>query len=392
MLQDKLHIILKESEEIEVLNGRPWVYSNEVHSFKGPISSGCICEVDDYNGNFIGQGFYNSSSKIMVRMLTFDNCLIDKNFFKDRIMNAILYRKQLNIFECCRLVYSEADLLPGLVVDKYGEYLCLQFTSLGMDYLKQDIVNILVTLLHPIGIYERSDSLIREKEGLKPLKGFLYNEFNPRVEVVENGIHFIVDMENGQKTGYFLDQKYNRDSLKNFVSGKLVLDCFCNTGGFSLNAAKHQAKKVMAVDISQKAIDDVLLNASLNNFTQIETKCMDVFDFLRDDSNKDIYDVIVLDPPAFTKTKETVEKAYKGYKEINTSALKLIKKNGILFTFSCSQHMTLDLFLQMLKEAKVDSKRTVQFLSLSIQSLDHPVLLEEDASLYLKCAVLRVLD
>lgn len=262
--------------------------------------------------------------------------------------------------------------------------------SLGMDMIKQDIVDILVKLTGCKGIYERSDMPVREKEGLPQVKGFLYGKFNPRVEIIEDDIHMIVDMENGQKTGYFLDQKLNRDILRLYTKNRNVLDAFSNVGGFALHACKYGASHVDACDISKRACDEITNNAKLNGFTQLEAKCVDVFDYLHDDANKDKYDLIVLDPPAFSKSKDSLKKAYRGYKDINMQAMKIIKSGGYLLTFSCSQHMTPDLFMQMVSEAAHDANRTVQFLDFRIQSPDHPALLEAGEQLYLKCLILRV--
>ncbi len=387
-----LDVILNKNEEKEKLEGFPWVFNNEIYTFEGNIVNGSVCRVLSNNKAFIGYGFLNTSSKIMVRMLSLcEEDVIDKNFFRKRIAYAIEHRKNLNFNGCCRIVFSEADFLPGLVVDQYGEYLSVQFMCLGMDLIKKDIIDILVELTNCKGIYERSDMPIREKEGLQQTKGFLYGNFNPRVEVIENDIRFIVDLENGQKTGYFLDQKLNRDMIKHYAKDKYVLDCFSNVGGFALHACKYGAKKVDACDISKRACEDILVNAHLNQFHQLNAICTDVFDFLRKEENKDKYEVIVLDPPAFTKDKNTLKKAYRGYKEINLQAMKIIKSGGYLLTFSCSQHMTPDLFMQMIKEAAYDAKRKVQFLDFRIQAPDHPALLSSEEQLYLKCIVLRIL-
>ena len=328
----------------------------------------------------------------MVRILSLNkDDEINKDFFRRRMMDAINHRKNLGFDNCCRLIFAEADFLPGLIVDKYDTYLSVQFLCLGMDRIKDMIVELLVELLQPKGIYERSDVAVREKEGLPLQKGFLYQEFDPRVLVTENDIKFIVDIENGQKTGYFLDQKLNRDILKYYAKDKIVLDCFSNVGGFALHACKYGAKKVTACDISQRACDDILNNAKLNDFKQLEVYCGDVFDFLHKEEIVDLYDVIVLDPPAFTKDKSTVKKAYRGYKEINMQAMKIIKHGGYLLTFSCSQHMTPDLFMQMISEAAKDAKRKVQFLDFRIQAPDHPALLQSEEQLYLKCLILRIL-
>ena len=385
-----LNVILNRNEEINILNGYPWVFNNEVNSFDGKIESGKVCKVLSFDRRFIAYGFLNTTSKIMVRILSLnENDVIDKEFFKNRIKYALSHREKLG-FSATRLIFSEADYLPGLVVDKYGDYLSVQFMCLGMDMIKSDIVDILVELTGCKGIYERSDMPVREKEGLLQTKGFLYKEFNPRVECEEDGIRFIVDIENGQKTGYFLDQKLNRDILRLYAKNSYVLDAFSNVGGFALHACKYGALHVDACDISQRACDEIMNNAKLNGYTQLEAKCVDVFDYLRDESNKNKYDLIVLDPPAFSKNKDTIKKAYRGYKEINMQAMKLIKSGGYLLTFSCSQHMTPDLFMQMVGEAARDAKRQVQFLDFRIQSPDHPALLQSEEQLYLKCMILRI--
>lgn len=388
-----LTVVLNKNEEFNILKGFPWVYNNEINSFKGDIINGDIVKVVSIDNKFVGYGFININSKIMVRMLSLkENDSIDYNFFKMRIKEAINHRLVLGFDNCCRLIFAEADYLPGLIVDKYGDVLSVQFLSFGMNKIKDDIIKILIELVNPLGIYERSDSPVRIKEGLEEFKGVIYGEFDTKVIVKENGILMRVDVENGQKTGYFLDQKLNRDYLKYYVKDKVVLDCFSHTGGFALHAAKYGARSVDACDISSKAVDDIMFNARLNHFDQINGVCVDVFDYLRSDSIKDKYDVIVLDPPAFTKSKDTVKKAYKGYKEINLQALKNIKSGGYLLTFSCSQHMTPVLFMDMLNDAIGDCKRRVQMLDFKIQSPDHPALLSAGEQLYLKCVVLRVLD
>ncbi|MBQ9899525.1 MAG: class I SAM-dependent rRNA methyltransferase [Acholeplasmatales bacterium] len=384
-----LKIYLRKNEEIEKLNGYPWIFSNEIDRFVGEFESGKVCEVYTSLNEFLCYGFFNSSSKIMVRILSFDkNEKIDKEFFKRRIEYAIEHRKNLG-WSATRLVFSEADFLPGLVVDKYGDYLSVQFMSLGMDMIKKDIIDILVELTGCKGIYERSDMPTREKEGLEETKGFLYGKFDPRVLVEEDGIKFYVDIENGQKTGYFLDQKLNRDILRLYAKDKVVLDAFSNVGGFALHACKYGAKHVDACDISERACNEIMINAKLNGYNQLEAKCVDVFDYLHSDI-KDKYDLIILDPPAFSKNKDSIKKAYRGYKEINMQAMKIIKSGGYLLTFSCSQHMTPDLFMQMINEAALDAKRTVQFLDFRIQAPDHPALLQSEEQLYLKCMILRI--
>jgi len=387
-----LKLTLKQREENRILAGDPWIFSNEVKNFEGEFKSGEVCEVYTSNNLFLCKGFFNAASKIMVRVLSMNKDeIINKEFFEKRISYAISMRKDLGLMESTRLVFSEADELPGLIVDKYGDYLSVQFLSLGMDKIKEDIVNILVELISPSGIYERSDVPVRRKEGLELKKGFLYGgPFDTKIVMVENDIKIRVDIENGQKTGYFLDQKLNRDNVKLYSKGKNVLDCFSHTGGFALNASKAGALSVTALDISKKAVEDIDYNAKINGFSNIKTVCVDVFDYLRDETNKNKFDTIILDPPAFTKSKETVKHAYKGYKEINLQAIKMIKTGGYLLTFSCSQHMTPELFFNMLNEAVVDSGRTAQMLEFKIQSPDHPTLLATNSSLYLKCVILRI--
>ncbi|MBE5742885.1 MAG: class I SAM-dependent rRNA methyltransferase [Clostridiales bacterium] len=384
-------VILKKNEEKKVLNGFPWVYANEVYKIEGKDAQGSVCEVRANDGRFVGLGFINHQSKILVRILTLKNELIDGDFFKNRIIDAVNYRKELGYDDNYRAVFAESDYLPGLIVDKYGEYLSVQFLCLGMEVRKQLIVDILVELFSPKGIYERSDVAVRKKEGLEERKGYLYGEFEPKVQIIENGLKMVVDLENGQKTGYFLDQKENRDNLKYYVKNKTVLDCFCNEGGFSLCAKKYGAKEVTAVDISQKAIDLVLENAKLNRL-DINTVTDDVFKVLRDyRKEKKTFDVVVLDPPAFTKSSDTVKEGYKGYKDININGLKIVNKGGYLITCSCSQHLTLNLFMQMIKDSVKESGVKAKLVELRMQGKDHATTIGYDESLYLKVAVIKVI-
>ena len=385
-----LNVILNKYEEENVLKGYPWVFNNEINGFDGIIENGKVCKVLTNDGKFVCYGFLNTNSKIMIRVLSLDeNEEINKDFFKKRIMYAISHRRHLG-WSATRLIFSEADFLPGLIVDKYGDYLSVQFMSLGMDLIKNDIVDILVELTGCKGIYERSDMPVREKEGLLQVKGFLYGSFDPRVMIIEDDIKMIVDLENGQKTGYFLDQKLNRDILRLYAKNQVVLDAFSNVGGFALHACKYGALHVDACDISKRACEEILHNAMINGYNNLEAKCVDVFDYLHSDEVINKYDVIILDPPAFSKNKESLKKAYKGYKEINMQAMKIIKSGGYLLTFSCSQHMTPNLFMQMINEAALDAKRVVQFLDFRIQSPDHPALLQSEEQLYLKCMILRI--
>lgn len=384
-------VTLKRNEEKKVLNGYPWIFANEVQKIEGKDKQGSVAEVKAFDGRYVGKGFINHHSKIIVRMLTTKSEEINKDFFEERIKIADEGRRELGYNDNYRVVFGESDNLPGLIVDKYGDKLSVQFLSLGMEVIKNDIVDILVKRFAPSTIYERSDVAIREKEGLPLKKGVIYGKNETQSIIVENGLKLIVDLENGQKTGYFLDQKENRDDLKFYVKDKTVLDCFCNEGGFSLCAKKYGAKEVTAIDISKTAIELVEKNARLNAL-EINTRVADVFEALREyRKSGEKFGVIVLDPPAFTKTADTVKAGYKGYKDINANALKLVEKGGYLVTCSCSQHLTLPLFLQMIKESVFESGVRAKLVELRTQGKDHAVCIGYDESLYLKVAVIKVL-
>lgn len=384
-------VTLKRNEEKKVLNGYPWIFANEVQKIEGKDKQGSVAEVKASDGRYVGKGFINHHSKIIVRMLTTKSKEINKDFFVERIKIADEGRRELGYNDNYRVVFGESDNLPGLIVDKYGDKLSVQFLSLGMEVIKNDIVDILVKRFAPSTIYERSDVAIREKEGLPLKKGVIYGKDETQSVIVENGLKLIVDLENGQKTGYFLDQKENRDDLKFYVKDKTVLDCFCNEGGFSLCAKKYGAKEVTAIDISKTAIELVEKNAKLNDL-EIKTRVADVFEALREyRKSGEKFGVIVLDPPAFTKTADTVKAGYKGYKDINANALKLVEKGGYLVTCSCSQHLTLPLFLQMIKESVFESGVRAKLVELRTQGKDHAVCIGYDESLYLKVAVIKVL-
>lgn len=384
-------VTLKRNEEKKVLNGYPWIFANEVQKIEGKDKQGSVAEIKAFDGRYVGKGFINHHSKIIVRMLTTKSEEINKDFFEERIKIADEGRRELGYNDNYRVVFGESDNLPGLIVDKYGDKLSVQFLSLGMEVIKNDIVDILVKRFAPSAIYERSDVAIREKEGLPLKKGVIYGKDETQSVIVENGLKLIVDLENGQKTGYFLDQKENRDDLKFYVKDKTVLDCFCNEGGFSLCAKKYGAKEVTAIDISKTAIELVEKNAKLNDL-EIKTRVADVFEALREyRKSGEKFGVIVLDPPAFTKTADTVKAGYKGYKDINANALKLVEKGGYLVTCSCSQHLTLPLFLQMIKESVFESGVRAKLVELRTQGKDHAVCIGYDESLYLKVAVIKVL-
>ncbi len=384
-------VTLKRNEEKKVLNGYPWIFANEVQKIEGKDKQGSVAEVKAFDGRYVGKGFINHHSKIIVRMLTTKSEEINKDFFEERIKIADEGRRELGYNDNYRVVFGESDNLPGLIVDKYGDKLSVQFLSLGMEVVKNDVIDILVKRFAPSTIYERSDVAIREKEGLPLKKGVIYGKNETQSIIVEHGLKLIVDLENGQKTGYFLDQKENRDDLKFYVKDKTVLDCFCNEGGFSLCAKKYGAKEVTAIDISKTAIELVEKNARLNAL-EINTRVADVFEALREyRKSGEKFGVIVLDPPAFTKTADTVKAGYKGYKDINANALKLVEKGGYLVTCSCSQHLTLPLFLQMIKESVFESGVRAKLVELRTQGKDHAVCIGYDESLYLKVAVIKVL-
>lgn len=384
-------VTLKRNEEKKVLNGYPWIFANEVQKIEGKDKQGSVAEVKAFDGRYVGKGFINHHSKIIVRMLTTKSEEINKDFFEERIKIADEGRRELGYNDNYRVVFGESDNLPGLIVDKYGDKLSVQFLSLGMEVVKNDVIDILVKRFAPSTIYERSDVAIREKEGLPLKKGVIYGKDETQSVIVENGLKLIVDLESGQKTGYFLDQKENRDDLKFYVKDKTVLDCFCNEGGFSLCAKKYGAKEVTAIDISKTAIELVEKNAKLNDL-EIKTRVADVFEALREyRKSGEKFGVIVLDPPAFTKTADTVKAGYKGYKDINANALKLVEKGGYLVTCSCSQHLTLPLFLQMIKESVFESGVRAKLVELRTQGKDHAVCIGYDESLYLKVAVIKVL-
>lgn len=384
-------VILKKNEEKRILNGFPWVYANEVYKVEGKDKQGSVARVLANDGRFVGIGFINHLSKILVRILSLKEEIVDEDFFRKRIRSAVEYRRESGYSDNYRAVFSESDYLPGLIVDKYGDYLSVQFLSLGMDVRREIIVKLLVEEFSPLGIYERSDVPIRAKEGLAERKGFLYGEFDTLVPIIENGVKMLVDIENGQKTGYFLDQKENRDNLKYYVKGKSVLDCFCNAGGFSMCAAKYGAKDITAVDISESALELVAKNAEINGF-DIKTVQADVFEYLREmRREKRKFDVVILDPPAFTKTADTVKQACKGYKDINVQGLKIINKGGYLVTCSCSQHLSVQNFLDVIKESVFESGVSAKLVEFRTQSKDHATLIGTEQSLYLKVAILKIM-
>ena len=383
-------VYLKKNEEKRIVAGHPWVFANEVARIEGKDKNGSLATVYDFNGRYIGKGYINHLSKILVRIFIRDDSMPDYEYYKTAISKANDYRLKLGFKNSYRVVFGESDNLPALIVDKYDDILSVQFLSLGIDKNKDLIIRALVEIFNPKGIYERSDVAVREKEGLPLFKGKIYGEFNTKIVIEENGLKMIVDVENGQKTGYFLDQKENRFAVRRYCRGASVLDCFCNSGGFSLNAATV-AREVTALDISPFALENVEENARLNGFTNVKTECADVFDALRRyraEGKK--FDCVILDPPAFCKSAAEVKDAYRGYKDINISAMKLVEKGGFLITCSCSHYMTAPLFEKMLRESAQSCGRPVKILEVRVQAPDHPALLAAEETSYLKVFVLQV--
>lgn len=386
-------VTLRPKEDVRIRNGHAWVYNNEVANIDGEIVSGELARVYSSKGDFLGKGFLNTASKIFVRILAREDVAIDRAFFKARLAAADRARRDLGFSGCYRAFFAEADGIPGLIVDKYEDWLVVQILSLGIDRRKQVFVDLLVELFQPKGIYERSDVPVRLKEGLPETKGVLYGAVPDLVRVSESGVLMDVDVKNGQKTGSFLDQQENHAAIAPYAQGKDVLDCFSHTGGFGLAAAKAGAHHVTCVDLSQTACDRIAANAALNGFANVDVVKADVFQLLRKEhAEGKSYDLVVLDPPAFTKNAENLAAAYAGYKEINIQGLKLVRHGGFLLTCSCSHYMTPALFLEMLLEAGIDAGRIVQMIEFRTQGKDHPTLLGSEESFYLKVVVLRVLD
>lgn len=394
-------IIISPQGEEWLDKGQMWMYKNNIQELDDNIENGSLVQIKTTTGRYLGTGFLSKKSHITVRILTKNpNEIIDRNFFKKRIQFAYDFRQTLeseNITNC-RFIFGEADQLPGLTVDRYNDILVTQISSYGLDIRKDMIYDVLLEVFKENhqdikGIYERNDIQVRSKEGLPQEKGF-YNDVQIPTQTVinENGLLLNVDVENGQKTGYFLDQKSNRVLLRKMAKDKTVLDCFSHTGGFALNAAYGKAKKVTAVDVSQTALDQGLANAKLNHIEdRISFVQDDVFDYL-DKCQPGQYDIIVLDPPAFTKSRRTIDHAYQGYKKINMKAMNLLRNGGYLITCSCSRFMETDNFEKMLRESALESHVVLKQVSVTQQNHDHPILWTMEETSYLKFYIFQVLD
>ena len=391
-------VYLKKGEGRCMKAGGPWVYDNEVERIEGEPLDGDVVSVHDYNGFCLGKGFLNRRSKLRVRMLTRNrNQEIDEDFLRMRVENAWEYRKKVVDTGSCRVIFGEADFLPGLVVDKFSDVLVVQSLALGMDRYKSFILETLKELMTKDGIsirgiYERSDAKVREQEGMPRVKGFLSDPFDTKVEIVENGVRYFVDVAEGQKTGFFLDQKYNRKAIWPLCPGAEVLDCFTHTGSFALNAARGGAKHVTAVDVSEFAVECARENARRNGLSDVmECVAANVFDLLPQlEQQPKRYDFIILDPPAFTKSRKTTQQAMTGYKEINYRAMRLLPRGGYLATCSCSHFATEELFLKMLRSAAKDAGVQLRQIEARQQCCDHPILWGVEETNYLKFYLFQV--
>ena len=393
-------VYLKKGEGRSMKAGGPWVYDNEVERIEGEPLDGDVVSVHDYNGFCLGKGFLNRRSKLRVRMLTRNrNQEIDEDFLRMRVENAWEYRKKVVDTGSCRVIFGEADFLPGLVVDKFSDVLVVQSLALGMDRYKSFILETLKELMAKDGIsirgiYERSDAKVREQEGMPRVKGFLSDPFDTKVEIVENGIRYFVDVAEGQKTGFFLDQKYNRKAIWPLCSGAEVLDCFTHTGSFALNAGLAGARHVLGVDASELGVAQARENAALNGLSdRVEFLCADVFALLPElEAKGQKFDLVILDPPAFTKSRASVKKAVTGYREINLRAMKLIRDGGFLATCSCSHFVDYALFTQTIGQAARNVHKRLRQVEYRTQAPDHPILWDAEDSYYLKFYIFQVCD
>lgn len=393
-------VTLKKGEGRTIKAGGAWIFDNEIDTITGRFKNGEVVTVHDFDGYPMGKGFINQNSKIRVRMMTRKaDQEIDDAFLKMRVKNAWEYRKTTVDTSSCRVIFGEADFLPGLVIDKYEDVLVVECLALGMEQFKGKIVEDLKELLAEDGIlirgvYERSDANERVKEGLPKIKGFIGDEFDTNVEIVENGVHYMVDVVNGQKTGFFLDQKYNRLAMQRICKGKKVLDCFTHMGTFALNAGIAGAAEVTGLDISEYAVSQAEANARLNHLEDTvhfrQANVLDELPKLAQAGEK--YDVVILDPPAFTKSREATKNAIKGYREINMKGLKLVKDGGYLATCSCSHFMTQELLAKTVKEAAKATHKRLRQVEFRTQAPDHPILWAADESYYLKFFIFQVVD
>ncbi len=391
-------VTLKKGEGRTVKAGGAWIYDNEIAAVVGAFADGDLVAVHDFDGYPLGRGFINRNSRIRIRMMTrrLDQ-EVDGAFLYMRVKNAWEYRKRTVDTGCCRVIFGEADFLPGLVVDKFSDVLVVESLAMGIDRLKGQILELLRGVLAEDGIavrgiYERSDAKVRRLEGMECHKGFIGAEFDTNVLIEENGVRYLVDVVNGQKTGFFLDQKYNRRAIRPLCGGARVLDCFTHTGSFALNAAAAGAKSVLGVDASQQGVEQARLNAKLNGMEdRVSFVCRDVFELLPElEEQGERFDVVILDPPAFTKSRNSVKNAARGYREINLRAMRLLRDGGFLATCSCSHFMGHELFTRILRQAARDAHCRIRQVEFRTQAPDHPILWAAEESYYLKFYILQV--
>jgi 23S rRNA (cytosine1962-C5)-methyltransferase len=387
-------VYLKKKISRRVESGHPWIFANEAGMVEGEVSGGDMVEVFTHDKKFIGRGYINPKSQILVRLLTRERGeMIDESFFKNRLRQAWEYRQRIGYTENCRLVFGEADDLPALIIDKFNEYFVIQTLALGMDRWKPVIVDALEELFRPKGIYERNDVPVRELEGLPQVKGFLSAPFDTRIVIRENGIQMEVDLENGQKTGYFLDQHDNRRAIRHIVKGADVLGAFCYTGSFETHAGYYGARSVLGLDISESAVTQARRNAELNGLGEVcQYEAVNAFDALKAWSREGRqFDVVMLDPPAFTKSRETIQKAVTGYKEINLRGMKLVRRGGFLVTSSCTNLVSPELFLDTIQLAAKDARRRLRQVTFAAQASDHPIIEGWENTNYLKFLIVQVM-
>ncbi len=386
------NVYLIPGKEKRVWSRHPWVYQSDIERADSACTPGDVVSVFSHKGRFLAKALYNPKSQISLRIMSYQDEEIDRAFIFRRVREAIDYRRAFADLKSCRLIFAESDRLPALIVDAFGDVLVLQCLSLGMEQFKKDVVDALVETLHPAGIWERNDVPVRRLEGLEMTCGLLYGSVPDAVEIQENGVRFYVDVKEGQKTGFFLDQKENRAAIAPFVRDRDVLDCFTHTGSFALHAGFYGARSVIGVDISESACEFARKNAALNGLEdRVSFVTANVFDYLGEASRKgEKKDVIILDPPAFTKTRSAVESAVRGYKEINLRAMKMIRPGGILISCSCSQHRLPDLFKKMILDASGDARVQLRQIEFRTQGRDHPILPAAPETQYLKCGIYQV--
>ncbi|WP_349946800.1 class I SAM-dependent rRNA methyltransferase [Lacrimispora sp. BS-2] len=392
---------LKKGEGRSLKAGGLWIYDNEIDTITGDYTNGDMVSVEDFDGYFLGHGFINTNSKLTVRIMSRKkDTTINESFLEMRVRNAWEYRKATVDTSSCRLIFGEADFLPGIVVDKFDDVLVVESLALGIDRLKPVILEKLKKVLEEDGIkirgvYERSDAKVRLQEGMERFKGFIGPSFDTKVEITENGVKYLVDVQEGQKTGFFLDQKYNRLAIQRLCKDKRVLDCFTHTGSFALNAGIAGAREVLGVDASELGVAQAKENAALNGLSdRVDFQCADVFELLpRLEKEGETFDVVILDPPAFTKSRNSVKNAVKGYREINLRGMKLVRDGGYLATCSCSHFMTPELFTKTIREAAANVHKRLRQVEYRTQAADHPILWAGDeTSYYLKFYIFQVCD